>query len=287
MIGKRKLPNSHCEPKSIVFSSILIFLSILPLPLLSLDRQPWLGGIYEFYFLSGFAYERYPRVQGASPPAPHPTNVYLAFADLEFAFTPEWTVDTDIEFVQTPVQDFGFRSWALQLRYLWLDDIVGDPISLTTGGNLRIVSKKSLHDVSCPYHANVDMEVNISMGKEFDLFDYWRFRIWGYGALGMANRGSPWIRSMAAIEGNYHEEHKWAIYADGCHTYGRRRSIDPNHFYGYAKVRQKSWDLIFRYGYRFGSAGTLRFEYIRRVAARLCPEDVNTFVISYLLPFSF
>ena len=55
----------------------------------------------------------------------------------------------------------------------------------------------------------------------------------------------------------------------------------------YAKIREKAIDLGFRYGYRLGVYGTLRFTYFRRVLARSCPAEVNAFIFSYLLPFSF
>ncbi len=264
-----------------------LYFILLPFSLFGLEVQPWFGDVYEFDFLGGYAYSRYPQVEGANPGLTSPSNDHLLFSDLEFSFSPVWSADVDIEFVETPRQSFGFRSFGMQIRYLWLDDIIGDPISLATGLSARIVSTTSLHDVSCPYHGNVDVELNVSLGKEFDNFQFWRFRVWGYGALGMSNRGSPWLRGIAAFEGNWDDQHKWGIFMVGSHGYGREQTIDVNHFFGYGRIRQKSLDLGVRYGYRFGVWGTLRVEYIRRVMAKLCPERVNTFVISYLLPFSF
>ena len=70
----------------------------------------------------------------------------------------------------TSKETFNFRSAAWQARYLWLDDIVGDPISFATGASVRVTSTTSLKDVSCPYHGNVDFEVNFALGKEWDVF---------------------------------------------------------------------------------------------------------------------
>ncbi|MES2273793.1 MAG: hypothetical protein V4487_06340, partial [Chlamydiota bacterium] len=146
---------------------------------------------------------------------------------------------------------------------------------------------RSLKDVSCPYHGNVDFEANFSVGKEFDASDCWRFRIWGFGALGHANRGSPWVRAIVALETNINDLHKWALFAEASNGYGRHSRVEIDHFHGYAKIRQKSIDLALRYGYRMGVWGTLRLEYQRRVLAKSCPAHVNAFIISYLLPFSF
>jgi hypothetical protein len=192
----------------------------------------------------------------------------------------------DLQFADTSAVPFNFRTIALQGRYLWMDDIVGDPISLTTGGSVRVTATSSLKDVSCPSHGNVDFEANFSLGKEWDASDQWRFRTWFFGALGHANRGSPWVRATAAIETNVKDIHKWAVFVDGINGYGRRTHIDVDHFFGYARIREKAIDLRFRYGCGTGVWGTIRLEYIRRVLSKSAPERTNTFVLSYLLPFS-
>lgn len=262
-------------------------LLLLPIWLIGLEVQPWFGDVYEAHLLGSYSYSRFRKVQGAKPQLTAPFNVNLFYGDSEYTFSQRWSVDTDVYFADTTQQPFGFRSWAVQLRHLFLDDIVCDPISLAFGGSARYTSKKALRDVSCPSHANVDFELNLSIGHEFDRDDEWRFRVWGFGALGMANRGSPWLRGIVGGEGNFCDLHKWGIYLIASHSYGRKRTLDPNHFFGYAKIRQKSLDLGFRYGYGMGRFGTLRFEYIRRLSARLYPQQVNTVVVSYLLPFSF
>jgi hypothetical protein len=160
-------------------------------------------------------------------------------------------------------------------------------VSLTTGASLRFTNSASLHDVSCPSHANFDFEVNFSLGKEFDVSDAFAWRLWGFGAIGHANLGSPWVRAIAALETNYDDQHKFAFFAEGSNGYGRHRTVFVDDFNGYAKIRQKSIDVGARYGYRIGVWGTLRFEYTRRVLAKSCPEEVNNFIFSYLLPFSF
>lgn len=264
-----------------------IFFLLLPLMAFSLEKQPWLSDVYEFHFLGGYAYSRFNKVEGAVDQLTSPFNVHLLFGGLDFSFSPEWSIDADVEFSDTTRTSFGFRSFAIQGRYLWLDDIIGDWISLTTGGSIRVTSPTFLKDVSCPSHGNVDMEANISIGKEFDSLQFWRFRLWGFGVIGIANRGSPWIRGGAFVEANLDDTHKWALFLLGSHGYGRKRTINIADFRGYGRIRQKNIDIGIRYGYRMSVWGTLRGEYMRRVKASLYPENVNTFVISYLLPFSF
>ncbi len=253
----------------------------------SLEVQPWFGDCLEFHFLGSYAYSFFDRVQKGVPQLTNTFRSNVAYLGLDFSPTPEWSIDTDLQVADTTQQNFNFRTVAFQARYLWLDDIIGDRISLATGGSIRFTNTDSLHDVSCPYHANFDFEVNFSFGKEFDVSDCWAWRFWGYGAIGHANRGSPWVKGILALETNYDDRHKWAIFAEGINGYGGHTVVFVDHFNGYAKIRQKSIDVGIRYGYRIGVWGTFRFEYLRRVLAKSCPERVNTFIFSYLLPFSF
>jgi hypothetical protein len=258
----------------------------LPFGAMALEVQPWFGDVYEFHLLSSFAYSWFNSVENAVPAFDRFFQSYLGYLGLDFSPSPVWSVDTDIQFADTTAMSFNFRTAAVQARYLWLDDIIGDPVSFATGASIRATSSPALRDVCCPSHGNVDFELNFALGKEFEGSDSWLFRAWCFGAVGHANRGSPWVRAIASLETNYDDRHKWALYAYGINGYGRHVHVDVDHFYGYEKVREKAIDLGLRYGYRIGVWGTLRLEYIRRVLAKSAPERVNTFVLSYLLPFS-
>ena len=264
----------------------LVLSALLPLAGFALEVQPWFGDVYEFHFLGKYAYSFFDRVQNGFPQLTSQFNSHVVYFGLDFSPSPEWSIDYDLQVADTTQESFNFRSTALQARYLWLDDIVGDPISFSTGISGRFTNNASLHDVSCPYHTNADFEFNFSLGKEFDATESWRFRTWGFGAVGHGIWGSPWVRAIVALETNIEDQHKFALYAEGMNGYGRHTRVNINHFDGYGKIRQKSIDLGLRYGYRIGVWGTIRAEYIRRVLAKSCPQVVNSFVISYLLPFS-
>lgn len=263
------------------------FLSLLfPLSCVCIEAQPWFGDVYQFHFLGSYAYSRFSSVQGAIPPLESSFNANALYFGFDFSPSPVWSVDWDLQFADTTAMSFNFRSLALQGRYSWLDDIIGDPISLVTGASIRFTSSKALRDVSCPSHGNVDFELNFALGKEWEAANSWLFRAWAYGAVGHANRGAPWVRAIAAIETNIEDHHKIAIYGEGVNGYGRHTHIDLDHFYGYAKVREKAIDVGIRYGYRMDVWGTLRLEYVRRVLAKSAPQRVNTWIVGYLLPFS-
>lgn len=269
--------------KRIIFS----LLSLVPALACTLELQPWFGSVYEFHFLGSYAYSRFNEVANGAPQLTKPFNSNLAQLGLDFTFAPEWAVDADIQFADTTQMAFNFRSSAIQGRYLWLDDLVGDPISLTTGANFRGTSNESLHDISCPARSNLDFELNLALGKEFEANPSWLFRTWVYTALGQGIAGSPWVRAIVALETNIVEQHKLGLFAEGVNGFGGHRTVSTNHFDGYGKIRYKAIDLTARYGYRLGVWGTLRAEYTHRFLAKSYPKDVNTWAVSYLLPFSF
>ncbi|NGX55992.1 MAG: hypothetical protein K1060chlam5_00226 [Candidatus Anoxychlamydiales bacterium] len=266
---------------------IIFLLTLTSAALFSLEKAPWFNEVYEFHLTSKYTYFLYDKVNGAIEQLNTTQNNHLLYFDLSFSPSMQWSIDSDLEFIETPRQSFGFRSVAFQPRYLLRDDIIGDPFSIAIGANFRVISNDSLKDVSTLYHSHVDFEFNLAIGKEFAHLEYWRFRVWGNGVVGFANNSSPWLRAKVAIEGNSNEKRKWALFTEIMHGYGKENTIDIENFNGYAKIRQKSIDLGFNIGHKLSVLGTLRFEYKRRLLAKLCPEKVNFFSVEYLLPFSF
>ena len=270
--------------KSYLFTVLFL---LFPFLLISVENQPWFGNVYEFDLTGRYTYSYYHRVPDAITQLDQTSEDHTLYFDLEFPPSPYWSLDADIHFADTPRQAFSFSSTALQLRYLWLDDIIGDPISLTSGFSCRYTCRRSLKDISCPSHRDFDFQAHFAMGKEFDKFEFWRYRIWGYGGLGIANEGSPWMRAILSFETNHKDRNILGVFLFGEHCFGKKIKLNIDHFCGYGRIRSKYISIMVRYGLRINEWGTLRFEYTRRILAKRCPADVNRFAMSFLLPFSF
>jgi hypothetical protein len=255
-------------------------------PIFALETQPWIGNKYEFDFESAFVYSRYHKVQGAATQLKGPSNVYDLF--LDFGFTPEANVDVraEIEFADSPQMNFNWRSIAIQGRYQWLDDISGDTVSLTTGLNIRGVPDRALHDVSCPYSSNANIELTAAVGKEWSTDGAWRMRTYGYATLGMANQGYPWTQELLVLQYNWRDTHALFLYGAGYFGFGNHQHVLVNHFDGWGNIQHQSIDLGFTYRYKFGIWGTLSLFYAHRVFAHNFPEHVNFVGIAYRIPFS-
>jgi hypothetical protein len=264
---------------------LIVFLCLFS-SLGALQRKPWLSPIWEFELDTSYTFSRYHHFSEAKKQIERPANDQLFYVDLGVAPAADWSVDVDFEVADSPRRPFGFQSVAAQYRKLLLDDVIGDPISLTTGISCREVFSKSVKDVNSPYHSYVNVELNASMGKEWEDPPYWRMRSYLFTALGMANRGAPWVRLYAAWEHNQKDEQQWKLFAEGYVGFGHVHEVNIDHFHGYASIHHRSIDVGIAYRYLFLLWGSLSIEYAHRVYARSFPAHVNFFTVRYRLPFS-
>lgn len=251
-----------------------------------LEMKPWLGDFLEFQFQTAYTYSNYSKVNNACRQLSSTSNDQFLDFRLVLPAWPTISVDMELEFADTPRQPFGYRTYAVQARYEFLDDIEGDPVSLVASFNYRNVSSTSLHDVSAPYHAKNNYEVNVSIGKEWDQRAWWIYRVFGFFALGIANKGSPWTTGLVSFEGNIADQHRWRVYMDSYIGYGAQKDVNIECFDGYASIQHRSVDLGAGYSYILGIWGKLSLDYERRVYAHSFPQNVNFLTVSYCLPFT-
>jgi hypothetical protein len=152
---------------------------------------------------------------------------------------------------------------------------------------LGAFQRHSLKDPSCPYHSDINGELNLAVGKEWTSDNYWGFRTFGYGAGGLANHGSGWLLYLVSIQTNIQNRHRFSIFNEGYFGFGRKETLNIDRFHGYGSIHHQSLDVGAKYSYVFPVWGHLTFMYTRRVYAKLFPERANFFTVSYTLPFLF
>lgn len=252
----------------------------------SYETQPWFGEVYEARLDTFYTYSRYTHVNHAKHRLKHPSNDQLVTLDLGMTVSPEIDLAVEAEFAYTPRMPFGLRSGAARMRYLFLDDVSGDPISLTAGLELRGATGRSLRDVSSPYHAAFNAELQSAVGKEWSRGPHWLYRTYGLVAIGQANRGYPWVRSLISFLANIKNHHRFQIFSEGYFGFGDQKEVNIRHFNGWAKIQHRSIDVGASYAYHFRQWGTLSLSYARRVYAHSFPQSVNYATLEYNLPFS-
>ncbi|MBI2743110.1 MAG: hypothetical protein HYX48_04255 [Chlamydiales bacterium] len=266
--------------------SLLLLSILLPQALTALPKKPWLGNVYEFFLDTSYTFSFYRRVANGEPGTHHSSNDNQFFVGLGFTPSEYYDLAVEAEVSDTTRQSWNVRSAAIQGRYLWLDDILGDPLSLTTGVSIRGVHHSSLKDISCPYSGEANFELNMSLGKEWSRGPFWNLRTFGYGAVGIANRGSPWTQFLAVLETNHLDKYRFNLFARGDFGFGNKNFVNVNHFLGYGSIHHQSVDIGAGYRRMFDLWGSLTFEYAHRVYAHAYPQGTNFFTLWYHLPFS-
>ena len=251
----------------------------------TLEEKPWFGNMCEFNWRAEYGYSFYDKVDRARVQLQKTSHDHLAATGLGVTIPDDWNWQVEVDFFSSPRTSFNWRSFAISARKRFLDDLCYDPISLTAGVTMRAVSRRMLEDVSVPFHSRGDFELHTALGKEWSQGPYWQWRIWGLGAVGIGIKGLPWFRTGLYFMGNWCDRLKWRLFGRGYFGTGRREHVSIQNFNGWGNLHHQSIDLGASIKVLFGTWGTLRFGYMRRVFAHVFPEDVNFFTVTYKLPF--
>ncbi len=248
--------------------------------------DPWLTTVGEFEFRPAYSYRYYPSVDRGFNPSSYDSHDHLIDLNLGVQFWPGWDAQFEADFSNTRRLNWGTQRAGGQLRYQLLDDVAGDLISLTLGGQIFYVPTRNLRDVSSPYHAQGNFELGLAAGKEIDRTYDWIWRFWGFLGTGIANRGSPWLRPLLAVETKVAQRHKFKLFSEGYFGFGEQSRVNINNFKGYARIEHRSVDLGLNYTYLFKIWGALGVQYAYRVYAFAFPRHASTVRVEYRLPFS-
>lgn len=265
---------------------VLLLASALPQLAFALGQEPWYGEYLEIHFVPSYEYNFFNRINQASPQLKKNYNTHIARALFDVTVPAELNWQVELEYGATSSVSFGYRSVACQLRRLWLDDVCGDPISLSTGISYRDASSRMRKAFSTPYHGRCNFEAHLSLGKEWSRGPHWFFRASGIFAVGQATIGKPWLRGDLLFLGNCSDRHYFTLYEYSYFGLGQQTEVDTKNFTGWGHIAHRSIDLGASYVYAFDLWGNLRFDYRYRVFAKSYPEGVNTFLVTYTLPFS-
>lgn len=277
---------------------ILGLLLCLPSLLLSTELKPWLSKFAEIQSRATYLYQTYPLLASTERNKHYSSHDY--FATLSLAVSPyaglgplgPWWTGLPIEIeLEATCSDTHRHHWCfdnirLTGRYRWLDDISGeDPVTLTTGLTLTQAWTLALKDPSSFHHGRTEAEAHVSIGKEISFMEYWVSRGWGVLGIGIAERGSPWIRLDADWEHNFWECHYFRVFAHTLWGLGSHHLRAPPAFDGYGDVNHQSIDLGLRYTFVLDVWGDLILEYSYRVYSRNFPKAANLYLVSYHYPF--
>lgn len=259
-----------------------LFLLLFPSCFFAFQNKPYFSPLAEFELYSSYTYGYYNSVEGL--PSPYRSRDSEVDLNLGLRFLPNWEMQVEGEFLKTSYHVLGTESLAGQVRYQFLDDVSGDPVSLTSGLRIRYVTSRFLHDLSSPYSSTLNVDLVTSMGKEFNHGDEWFMRFFAYLGAGIGNRGAPYLNPELHLEFKFLKRNEFDLFALGqVGLGGQAVKLDQ---YGYANVAYRAIDVGATYRYSFLSWGEIYASYTYRPYAQDFPQRLQTFLIGYHLPFS-
>ena len=253
------------------------------------ERLPWFGNDLEFELRSDLTLRWYDRIMTDSGKEEFCSFDTVQHISLAFVPQPEWSLEVEGNFASSKSRSWGIDSIAATGRYLWLDDVLGDPISLATGTTLSIITEEGRKDLSIPHHGTVELETHIAIGKEIPCDEYWNWRFWQIFGLAQGNKGSPRWRSETGVGWNLEDQHRidfklrW-LYGSGNNDLSYSYLMSSG-FDGYQDVHHKSTDLCWTYYWTMGYCGSIYVDYTYRLSSFNNPYDQHSVMMGYYYPF--
>ena len=265
---------------------LFCFLFVFRTLLFPFTLQPWYSSFAEFESRIDWAFRSYPpfdQRQNAHFKRLHDWSVHLNGG---MQFWPNWEMQIQSDFLKTQAFSWRVERFGVQMRTLLLNDVSGDPISFSLGLQGYYVPTKALRQLALPYHAQGNIELGLSMGKEVSRLDEWIIRFFYFLGFGIGNRGFPWARPLVSVEMKVFEKGRFGLFSEGYFGFGRSHWLSAKDFNGYGEIAHRSIDCGLQYTHRFKIWGNLSFQYTERLHAVFFLSRVRVFQIEYRLPFS-
>jgi len=250
---------------------------------LATDYKPWYGRVLEIdtsvdVFMQAFSHVDTNCGSGKR-------LEFDTFVDLDASLAVWDGIAAELEVILAETRQHSFDMDAVRLtgRYQWFNDIVGDPVSLSTGLTLSTIFPPVRRNIATFDHGGCAAEAHVAIGKEVSCMQYWTSRAWGVVGMGIADVGSPWIRGNLAWEHNWYDRHVIEIFSDSIWGLGNNH-MNLYNFHGYGSVDYQAVDVGTRYSFQFDNGLVLSAGYGCRVYARNCPSNVNFIILKVFYP---
>ena len=231
------------------------------------ERALWFGNIYEFNGTIAAGY-----VQGHKE-----HNSQLRF-NLDFRPATDWSAELEVEALY-PVAKAS-------LRYLWLDDVAGDLMSMSTGVSLAAVSHRARAQPLLQYHSCLEGKANVAVGKEFGFHEKGFWRVWGEGFLGAGRLATAWAGWHLQIDAVLKKESISSLFVEGERGFGDRH-FHRTSFSSFAHIDYTTVDAGISYKHIFIGYCNLYASLKKRLSARSAPHRMTALEVVCEIPFSF
>jgi hypothetical protein len=177
-------------------------------------------------------------------------QAYQLGGDLSLRFLPTLDAALGLNWVHT-YHHTGYQNAFLQGRLLLLDDEVGDPFCLLLGLRLNVPGAWTRSQHILLYHAPVEAQLLLSLGRSFFTCGDWTHRIWAQVNLGQGTRGAPYLDSQLSLErqwtscGLFPATSTLGLLLDYWVGFGHHHL--HHHFHGYSRIAYRCAQLGARF----------------------------------------
>lgn len=263
-----------------------LFCILLPICCFSTQLEPWFGQDLLIEFRPKYCYRYYPHVDVAGKTISRHSNDHFLSLSASIAALNMVSGELELNTAASTHTQYSFEDWKFTARFLVLNDIEADPLSLIVGASISQVTSRGLHDISFYHHGEMEYMAHASLGKEFSCGQFWISRIWGYLQAGIANRGSPWVDLKIAYDWNHCDLYQYGIFAKGFIGFGSRKLPLHRKFHGYGTIQYRAIDIGAYFNRVFPDWGELKLEYVLRPWAYNFPTHAHSFIVTLMIPFS-
>lgn len=250
------------------------------------EEDPWIEYVYMPVGHLSAAYQHFNDIECHGHLYDYPGEDALIELGLYYTNSKKYDFQFDARITRSNAHPLGFDSFCETVRYAFLDDAEGDCIALMGGFALSEVVSIGLNDPSFIHAGHIEGELQIALGKEIAPGEEWIMRTWALGAMGLADRGSPWMRGIAAWEGQCFNTHYLQLRAESRAGFGGD-AFRLRHFRGYGKIKYRILDGAVKYSYQTEDALLFSFVVLYRFFSRNAPAYLQQYRIALDIPFSF
>lgn len=263
----------------------LLLCLALPFVVFATELSPWPGNFLEIETRAFASYQTFRHVNSGCGNFAYPSDDLFTNFSLSVCPYPGWDAEVEILFADTRHRNYGFDSGKATGRYFFLDDIDGDPVSLSGGISLIMPIHSALRDIGSFHHGMAELEGHIAVGLEKSYRTVWVERQFAVFGCGIATQGSPWLRVNYFYERSFCNEFSLQFSLNSLFGLGKR-CLYKRGFNGYGAIAHRSIDAGIKLNYEFNYSGTLSLEYSYRIYAKNFPRNVNILQLSYFYSFN-
>lgn len=256
------------------------WLLFLCLPLFATELRPWFGPTFQPEIRASYHFQYYPQPFGGE-------TLHSGILSGLISPWPTWSTELEFAITDSTQRGFFFDYGKWTVRYLLMDDVVGDPVSMTVGGSLTFPSATSIRDIGTFHLGSVNLELHTAIGKEITCGYDWAWRMWALGAIESSFQSWPHVNGRLVVERNLRDRHHFQLALLGEVALSGRSLPPPRFFPGYAKIQTRYLDIEGCYTYLIPFSWQIKICYAYRLAAKNTPRRLHSVLITLFYPLSF